>query len=204
GERAGRLGAGGGPVGGGGGGALQLLEIGDERIGGAGHPLRGVADVGRALGRGGGGLIGGGRGGRGLGGLAAQRLRPLGHLRETGAELLVRCGVRPVRGRLVDLVGVVAHALLAVRGALRGGVGGVRGVLDVGVERADLLLDRARAVLQGACVLRAVDRGLVEVLGGPVQVGGGLLERVRGVGDGPGGRDRVGEAVGELRGELLE
>src|SRR5699024_7537495 len=111
GEGGGGLGEGGGPLGDAGGGALQLLEIGDERIGGAGHPLRGVADVGRAVGRGGGGLIGGGRVGRGLGGLAAQRLRTLGHLRETGAELLVRAGVRAVRGELVDLVGVAAHAL---------------------------------------------------------------------------------------------
>src|SRR5699024_4846340 len=154
GEGGGGLGERGRPLGDAGGGALQLLEIGDERIGGAGHPLRSVADVGRAVGRGGGGLIGGGRVGRGLGGLTAQglgarqRLRALGHLRETGAELLVRAGVRTVRGELIDLVGVVAHALLAVRSALRGGVGGVRGVLDVGVERADLLLDRARAVLQ--------------------------------------------------------
>src|SRR5699024_8875117 len=64
GEGGGGLGEGGGPLGDAGGGALQLLEIGDERIGGAGHPLRGVADVGRAVGRGGGGLIGGGRVGR--------------------------------------------------------------------------------------------------------------------------------------------
>src|SRR5699024_2025527 len=85
-----------------------------------------------------------------------------------------------------------------------GGAGGLRRALHVRVERGDVVLDRRGAVLQGAGVLRAIGRGRIEILSSAVQVAHGLVERVRGLGDGGGGRRRIGEAVGQPGGDLLE